>query len=217
MGHFWLHRWSWTCFALQSIYSWNCTSSLEINDNIINPGVVLPSPKPEHAQSKNKLGLVVGLVSGGCVLFFVCVLMLSAFWRKRKLREDEDNDIFDGSMTREFERSTGPKKFRYSELDRCTNNFAQEKKLGEGGFGGVFKGHLRELSSHIVVKRISRESKQGIKEYVSEVRIISRLRHRHQTTNLSIENILILNKYFKFFEGADIIYTKCPVYSFSDI
>nr|AKV93687.1 clade XVII lectin receptor kinase [Nicotiana benthamiana] len=166
-------------FALQSIYSWNFTSSLEINDNITIPGVVLPSPKPEHAQSKNKLGLVVGLVSGGCVLVFVCVLMLFAYWRKRKLREDEDNDIFDGSMTHEFERSTGPKKFLYKELARCTKSFAHEKKLGEGGFGGVYKGFLRESNSYVAVKRISRESKQGIKEYASEVRIISRLRHRH--------------------------------------
>ncbi|XP_009770446.2 L-type lectin-domain containing receptor kinase IX.1-like [Nicotiana sylvestris] len=166
-------------FALQSIYSWNFTSSLEVNDNITNPGVVLPRPKPEHAQSKNKLGLVVGLVSGGCVLVFVCVLMLFAFWRKRKLREDEDNDIFDGSMTHEFERSTGPKKFLYRELARCTNSFAQENKLGEGGFGGVYKGYLRELNSYVAVKRVSRESKQGIKEYASEVSIISRLRHRH--------------------------------------
>nr|XP_009770446.1 PREDICTED: L-type lectin-domain containing receptor kinase IX.1-like [Nicotiana sylvestris] len=166
-------------FALQSIYSWNFTSSLEVNDNITNPGVVLPRPKPEHAQSKNKLGLVVGLVSGGYVLVFVCVLMLFAFWRKRKLREDEDNDIFDGSMTHEFERSTGPKKFLYRELARCTNSFAQENKLGEGGFGGVYKGYLRELNSYVAVKRVSRESKQGIKEYASEVSIISRLRHRH--------------------------------------
>ncbi|KAG5581131.1 hypothetical protein H5410_051758, partial [Solanum commersonii] len=51
--------------------------------------------------------------------------------------------------------------------------------LGQGGFRGVYKGYLRESDSYIAVKRISRESKQGIKEYASEVRIISRLRHKH--------------------------------------
>ncbi|OIT00228.1 l-type lectin-domain containing receptor kinase ix.1 [Nicotiana attenuata] len=167
-------------FALQSISSWNFTSSLEINDNITDPGVALPIPKPEETPSKSKLRLVIGLVSGGCVLVAVSVLVLFVFWRKRKLREDEDDDdSFDGSMADEFERSTGPKKFLYSELARCTNNFAQEEKLGEGGFGGVYKGHLRESNSYVAVKRVSRGSRQGIKEFASEVRIISRLRHRH--------------------------------------
>ncbi|XP_016512256.2 L-type lectin-domain containing receptor kinase IX.1-like [Nicotiana tabacum] len=167
-------------FAIQRIYSWNFTSSLEINDNITDPGVALPIPKPEETPSKSKLGLVIGLVSGGCVLVAVSVLVLFVFWRKRKLREDEDDDdSFHGSMADEFERSTGPKKFLYSELARCTNNFAGEGKLGEGGFGGVYKGHLRESNSYVAVKRISRGSRQGIKEFASEVRIISRLRHRH--------------------------------------
>ncbi|XP_009794260.1 L-type lectin-domain containing receptor kinase IX.1-like [Nicotiana sylvestris] len=169
-------------FALQSISSWNFTSSLEINDNITDPGVALPIPKPEETPSKSKLGLVIGLVSGGCVLVAVSVLVLFVFWRKRKLREDEDaddDDSFDSSMADEFERSTGPKKFLYGELARCTNNFAQEEKLGEGGFGGVYKGYLKEPNSYVAVKRVSRGSRQGIKEFASEVRIISRLRHRH--------------------------------------
>ncbi|PHU29455.1 hypothetical protein BC332_01548 [Capsicum chinense] len=170
-------------FALQSIYSWNFTSSLEHNDNITDPDITLPNPKPEHApkknKKKNKLGLVIGVVSGSCVLVAVSVLMLFAFWGKRNVREDEDDDIIDGSMTNEFERSTGPKKFLYNELARYTNNFSREEMLGQGGFGGVYKGYMRELNAYIAVKRVSRESKQGIKEYASEVRIISRLRHKH--------------------------------------
>ncbi|RVW92529.1 L-type lectin-domain containing receptor kinase IX.1 [Vitis vinifera] len=53
---------------------------------------------------------------------------------------------------------------------------AEAEKLGEGGFGGVYKGFLRNPSSYIVVKRVSRGFEQGIKEYASEVKIISRLR-----------------------------------------
>ncbi|CAN4109361.1 unnamed protein product [Withania somnifera] len=166
-------------FSLQSIYSWNFTSSLEHNENTTDPDVTLPNPKLEPAPRKNKLGLVIGLVSGGCVLVAVSVLMLFVFWTKRKVREDEDDDMIDGYMTNEFERSTGPRKFLYSELARCTNDFSPEEMLGQGGFGGVYKGYLRELNSYIAVKRVSRESKQGIKEYASEVRIISRLRHKH--------------------------------------
>ena len=37
---------------------------------------------------------------------------------------------------------TVPKRFTYLELSRATNNFVEERKLGEGGFGGVYKGLL---------------------------------------------------------------------------
>ncbi|KAK4724233.1 hypothetical protein R3W88_027012 [Solanum pinnatisectum] len=161
-------------FAFQRIYSWNFTSSL---DNVTDTGVTLSNTKPKDAPTKTKLGLVVGLISGGCVLVAVCALVLFAFWRKSKVREDDY--VFDGSMTNEFQKSSGPKKFLYSELARCTNNFSQEELLGRGGFGGVYKGYLSESNSYIAVKRVSRESQQGIKEYVSEVRIVSRLRHKH--------------------------------------
>ncbi|KAA8536365.1 hypothetical protein F0562_028843 [Nyssa sinensis] len=61
----------------------------------------------------------------------------------------------------------------------CGREEMEGKKLGEGGFGGVYRGFLRELNSSVAVKRISRGSKQGIKEYASEVRIISQLRHKN--------------------------------------
>ena len=82
-------------------------------------------------------------------------------------------------MDNEFEMGSGPKKFLYKELARATNHFAEDDKLGEGGFGGVFKGFLRDTSTYIAVKRVSSTSRQGIKEYTSEVKIISRLRHRN--------------------------------------
>ncbi|KAL4366219.1 hypothetical protein GQ457_05G031800 [Hibiscus cannabinus] len=50
---------------------------------------------------------------------------------------------------------------------------------GEGGFGSVYRGFLRDLGTYIAVKRVSKASKQGIREYASEVTIISRLRHKN--------------------------------------
>jgi serine/threonine protein kinase len=52
--------------------------------------------------------------------------------------------------------------------------------LGQGGFGAVYKGYLTDhLDMPIAVKKISRELKQEKKEYITEVKIISRLRHRN--------------------------------------
>ncbi|KAK6777649.1 hypothetical protein RDI58_024367 [Solanum bulbocastanum] len=51
--------------------------------------------------------------------------------------------------------------------------------LGQCGFGGVYEEYLREYNYYNAVKKASRQSKQGIKEYASEVGIISRLTHKH--------------------------------------
>ncbi|TKY71531.1 L-type lectin-domain containing receptor kinase IX.1 [Spatholobus suberectus] len=59
------------------------------------------------------------------------------------------------------------------------SKFAQSEKLGQGDFGGVYKGFLKDLNSYVAIKRISRESKQGVKEYATEVRIINQLRHKN--------------------------------------
>ncbi|GFS29805.1 concanavalin A-like lectin protein kinase family protein [Actinidia rufa] len=83
------------------------------------------------------------------------------------------------SMDEEFKKGTGARKFSYEELSLATKNFAEEEKLGMGGFGGVYRGFLSELNSFVAVKRVSSGSKQGLKEYAAEVKIISQLRHRN--------------------------------------
>ena len=70
-------------------------------------------------------------------------------------------------------------KVSYGDLVSATNNFSDERKLGQEGFGAVYKGCLGDLDMLIAVKRISRGSRQGKKEYITEVKIFSQLRHRN--------------------------------------
>ncbi|KAJ0593071.1 putative protein kinase RLK-Pelle-L-LEC family [Helianthus annuus] len=99
-------------------------------------------------------------------------------WKKG--RENVPKDIaFDEEMNYEFEMGTGAKRFSYHELALSTNHFAEKEKLGEGGFSGVYRGLLKDSSTYVAVKRVSTSSKQGIKEYTSKVKIISRLRHKN--------------------------------------
>jgi serine/threonine protein kinase len=78
-----------------------------------------------------------------------------------------------------FEQGSGPRRFTYDELVAATNGFSSRNKLGEGGFGCVYWGFLNEVNIHIAVKKVSKSSYQGWKEFVSQVRIISRLRHQN--------------------------------------
>ncbi|KAH9768249.1 Cold-responsive protein kinase 1 [Citrus sinensis] len=58
--------------------------------------------------------------------------------------------------------------FSYKELEIATNGFCISNKIGEGGFGSVYKGRLQD-GTLVAVKVLSMESKQGEKEFLSEV------------------------------------------------
>uniref|UniRef100_A0A7N2LSH3 non-specific serine/threonine protein kinase n=2 Tax=Quercus lobata TaxID=97700 RepID=A0A7N2LSH3_QUELO len=60
----------------------------------------------------------------------------------------------------------------------ATNNFSNENKLGEGGYGPVYKGKLPN-GQEIAVKRLSSVSSQGLQEFKNEVVLIARLQHRN--------------------------------------
>ena len=64
-------------------------------------------------------------------------------------------------MGDEFQRETGPKRFSFNELAHATNNFNDEGKLGEEGFGGVYNGFLGDSNSFIAIKRVAKGSKRG--------------------------------------------------------
>ncbi|XP_031132025.1 L-type lectin-domain containing receptor kinase IX.1-like [Ipomoea triloba] len=141
-----------------------------------------PSPSPPQ-EEKNKKGLlVIGLSIGVPILVALLALpIIYACLKKTRAEKGNNHESFPAQdMDTEFQMvSTGPKKFSYTELQIATNNFAEEHKLGEGGFGGVYRGFLRSLNLDVAVKKVSSGSKQGIMEYASEVKIISRLRHRN--------------------------------------
>ncbi|XP_073108609.1 L-type lectin-domain containing receptor kinase IX.1-like [Elaeis guineensis] len=77
------------------------------------------------------------------------------------------------------QRATGPRRLPCSVLPNATNNFAAEGKLGQGGFGEVYVGVLLDPKLEVAIKKISRESQQGRKEYISEITIIGQIRHRN--------------------------------------
>nr|GMD08432.1 G-type lectin S-receptor-like serine/threonine-protein kinase At4g27290 [Ipomoea batatas] len=58
----------------------------------------------------------------------------------------------------------------------ATDNFGEANKLGEGGFGPVYKGFLLEFGM-VAIKRLSKESSQGLNEFINELKLIAKLQH----------------------------------------
>lgn len=71
-----------------------------------------------------------------------------------------------------------PKQFSLEALAAATQDFHPKQKLGEGGFGPVYKGKLVD-GREIAVKKLSRESNQGRKEFMNEAMLLARVQHRN--------------------------------------
>ncbi|KAK1368529.1 Receptor-like serine/threonine-protein kinase [Heracleum sosnowskyi] len=71
----------------------------------------------------------------------------------------------------------------FKRIVNATDNFSQDNKLGEGGFGPVYKGMLTD-GQEIAVKRLSKNSGQGLDEFINEVSCIAQLQHRNLVTLL---------------------------------
>ncbi|VAH44463.1 unnamed protein product [Triticum turgidum subsp. durum] len=82
-------------------------------------------------------------------------------------------------LREDWEDAFGPHRFSYKDLFHATKGFSNKTLLGVGGFGSVYRGKLRKPDKEIAVKRVSHESRQGMKEFVAEVASIGRLRHRN--------------------------------------
>ncbi|KAK7280203.1 hypothetical protein RJT34_25265 [Clitoria ternatea] len=68
--------------------------------------------------------------------------------------------------------------FDLATIEGATNNFSQERRIGKGGYGEVYKGILLD-GEEIAVKRLSTNSKQGMEEFKNEVLLIAKLQHKN--------------------------------------
>ncbi|BAF20266.1 cold-responsive protein kinase 1 isoform X1 [Oryza sativa Japonica Group] len=94
------------------------------------------------------------------------------FKRSRTGQQQSDpyNEVFSGAenITR----------YSYKELAKATLNFDQSNKIGEGGFGPVYKGTLKD-GTDVAVKLLSLQSRQGVKEFLNELMAISDISHEN--------------------------------------
>lgn len=150
-----------------TLHSWEFDSSLERED-------------PENFDYKSSKLMAILTISGGVLLVVVIVVIASLVMWRRKLKQRERTERTSLiTKIKDLERRAGPKTFSYGALVLATNNFSEDRKLGAGGFGVVYRGYISDLDTTVAVKKISKGSKQGREEYITEVKIISWIRHRN--------------------------------------
>ncbi|XP_030493074.2 G-type lectin S-receptor-like serine/threonine-protein kinase At4g27290 [Cannabis sativa] len=121
-----------------------------------------------------KRALIVAVVIGGScfgIIFFV--LGCCICWR-RHLLKDKNETVKNNGSHEELDLPL----FTFSQITTATDNFSERNKLGQGGFGSVYKGELED-GHQIAVKRLSIRSKQGVNEFKNEVNLIAKLQHRN--------------------------------------
>ncbi|XP_004492169.1 L-type lectin-domain containing receptor kinase S.4 [Cicer arietinum] len=128
------------------------------------------SSLPQLRQPKKKNTSLITGVSVTALVIALCSIGIG-FYLYRKIK---NADVIEA-----WELEVGPHRYSYQELKKATKGFKEKGLLGQGGFGRVYKGTLPNSRVQVAVKRVSHESKQGLREFVSEIASIGRLRHRN--------------------------------------
>ncbi|KAF7849729.1 hypothetical protein BT93_L0343 [Corymbia citriodora subsp. variegata] len=122
-------------------------------------------------KRKNTMPLIVGIAVSVGVMLFLSTFVAIYFLRIRK--RPSSNQETDALRI-----STGALTFNYSELHNATNGFSLDNKLGQGGFGIVYKGILGD-GRLVAVKKLSATSDQGNNQFLAEIATISAVQHRN--------------------------------------
>ncbi|KAI8010272.1 G-type lectin S-receptor-like serine/threonine-protein kinase [Camellia lanceoleosa] len=134
-----------------------------------------------HSKKREIVAVTLALLTGVLLLGMSLIVYL----RKRKRKNSQLNK--EGILMHKSEQGYTDKTqkedlelplFDLTVIADSTNNFSINNKLGEGGFGPVYKGTL-EGGQEIAVKRLSKNSGQGLDEFKNEVICIAKLQHRN--------------------------------------
>ncbi|CAL5405728.1 unnamed protein product [Camellia sinensis] len=131
----------------------------------------------ERRENQDQLGIINGTWPANLLSHLLCLekeATATADKEKRTMR-----DIFkQGGNNESQKKDLELPLFDLATIMNATSNFSVSNKLGEGGFGTVYKGTL-EGGQQIAVKWLSRNSRQGIDEFKNEVICIAKLQHRN--------------------------------------
>lgn len=134
-----------------------------------------PAP-PVAEKGPRRWILVTGVTLAALVVAVSCIFLI--FWRRNLLKllvvqEADAKDQADVELFLKNHGNLAPKRYKYSQLKKITNSFAEN--LGKGGFGSVYKGKLQD--GRLVAVKILSGSKGNGEDFINEVSSISRTSH----------------------------------------
>ncbi|KAK8594791.1 hypothetical protein V6N13_015707 [Hibiscus sabdariffa] len=143
-------------------------SAISVVPNFIPTTVnVIPLPPKEK---KYWTALIVGITVSVVVLSLTLIFAI-IYIKRIKGEDDDDEEVLLGISNR-------PNTFSYLELKDATEDFSPSNKLGEGGFGAVYKGTFSD-GRVVAVKQLTIASHHGKSQFIAEVATISAVQHRN--------------------------------------
>nr|GMC81485.1 cysteine-rich receptor-like protein kinase 10 [Ipomoea batatas] len=162
----------------QTIYAYmQCSPDLSVQDctDCLN-NATAEWNSSEGPDGNNKTVIIVVCIVAGLIGIAICIFIIYRKLQKRKANSyvktlEETSSTDEISVVESL-------KYDLITLQNATNNFSEGNKLGEGGFGPVYKGQLQN-GLEVAVKRLSENSRQGNLEFKNEVALMARLQHRN--------------------------------------
>ncbi|XP_048492792.1 G-type lectin S-receptor-like serine/threonine-protein kinase At4g27290 [Beta vulgaris subsp. vulgaris] len=128
-------------------------------------------------DKKKRLWISIRATLAVLTLMLLCGATLYILWRRRKSKAN-CNASSKISTNNNNEGESELPIYAFDVIAKATNDFSVYNKLGQGGFGPVYKGVLSD-GREIAVKRLSKDSRQGLDEFKNEVIFIAKLQHRN--------------------------------------
>ncbi|XP_020890039.1 G-type lectin S-receptor-like serine/threonine-protein kinase At1g61550 [Arabidopsis lyrata subsp. lyrata] len=175
-----------SCLAVSYIHGIGCLMwSQELMDVVqFSAGgelLFIRLARSEMGGNSRKKTITASIVS--LSLFVILGSSAFGFWRyrlKHNVSANISKVVSQGALRNDLkpEDIPGLYFFEMKTIEVATNNFSLLNKLGQGGFGSVYKGKLQD-GKDIAVKRLSSSSRQGKEEFMNEIVLISKLQHRN--------------------------------------
>ncbi|XP_027910084.1 G-type lectin S-receptor-like serine/threonine-protein kinase At1g67520 [Vigna unguiculata] len=167
-----------------SFYHWNSSKDIIVDDSVYGQEFYILENKGNitllHHGTKRWIWIST-IIATTLLITCASVLFLAVKKRKQVLQEKRRKEMAMKSsliddFRNELKKGHGLKVFDYTLVMAATNGFSSENKLGQGGFGPVYKGTL-PAGEEVAIKRLSRSSAQGIVEFKNELTLICELQH----------------------------------------